>query len=196
MTHAARTKQIGWGAFLVLVAAAALAAWGYDSESSSRRGRGLEFVWHGVLALIGQEEASGWRIWGARALALAGVGLLAWYVARRVRGDRPGRAAPGSQPTVEQPPRPEPQFQPQHEHQFQPHPPAFPQQPQVQWSTGGPQPAPPVAPVPSWGAETSGPTPIPVLPTSPPQPASAPAPPPDATREVIIPPLPPRRPHT
>ncbi|SEO75580.1 hypothetical protein [Trujillonella endophytica] len=185
MNHA-RTKQIGWCAFLLLAVAAALAAWGYDTGSSSGRGRGLELAWHGLLALIGQEDVSGWRIWVARGLALAGLGLLAWFVVRRVRGRRPAGAAPAPfhppqdgvpgppwQPATEQPRLPEPQ-------------------PQVRWSTDGPQPAPPVAPVLSWGAETSGPTVLPVLPTAPPSAASgAPVPPADATREVIIPPLPP-----
>jgi hypothetical protein len=157
------TKLLGFLAFLALVAAATVAAWDYEPTSQGNRGQGLERIWHGVLALVGQEQnATSGMIWIGRALAVLALALIAVYVVRRVRG---------SEPTNEHAAAPQ-QHAPQH------------QQPQVQWATGGPQPAP--VQQPSWGAVTSGPTPLPVVP-----PPAEKEPDPTATRQVIIPPLPP-----
>ena len=187
MQPKALTKLIGFFAFLTLAAAATVAAWGYDATSTGRRGRGLETLWHGLLSLLGQEEdATSDMIWVGRGIALVGLALVALYAVRRIRAatpdGAPAAASPQHAPAQQFPPA-QPTAQPT-------------AQPQVQWSAGGPQPAP--VPQPSWGAVTSGPTPLPPIPQAP-QGAQAPrAPQQDGpaqdtstTRAVIIPPLPP-----
>ncbi|MGY1772662.1 hypothetical protein [Blastococcus sp. SYSU D00813] len=235
MTGKSLTKLIGFLAFLAVVAGATVAAWDYDTTSSSSRGRGLETIWHGLLALVGQEEnATGDMIWIGRGLALVGVALLVLYVVRRVRAsrpagaDRPAGQQPGEQHAPEHatqqyasaqhapqqyvpeqyaPQQYAPQQAPQQpgaEPYAAPQPQPQPQPQQVQWSTGGPQPAPPPAASLSWGAVTSGPTPLPPVPQERPQqeqageeqptqqaPQTRQPDPADMTREVIIPPLPP-----
>ena len=175
MTSKNLNPLIGFLAFVVLSAGATIAAWDHEATSSSSRGRSLETLWHGVLALLGQEQnATGGMTWLGRGVALVGVGLFVLYVVRRVRAPRP--AAPHQQPPHQQAPdQPAPQQL----------------QPQVQWSTGVPQPTPPPVAALSWSAVTSGPTPLPPIPQQP-EPQQ-----PDGrqeaemTREVIIPPLPP-----
>ncbi|WP_409333275.1 hypothetical protein [Trujillonella humicola] len=215
MTGKSLTKLIGFLAFLLVVAGATVAAWDYESTSSSRRGEGLETIWHGVLALVGQEQnATSGMIWIGRGVALVGVALLALYVVRRVRANRPAGArqhptpATGPQQQTSQHWAPEQASPPQQyapgqysPGQYSPGQHAAPQQQaeqqQVAWSTGGPRPTPPPAAL-SWGAVTSGPTPLPPVPQErPEQPDPDRAPqtrqpePADMTREVIIPPLPP-----
>jgi hypothetical protein len=180
------TKLIGFLAFVALVAGATVAAWDYESTSSSRRGESWERVWHGVLALVGQEDgnATGDMIWIGRGLGLLAVALFVLYLVRRLR------AAPSAGTTSVQH-APEQQYAPQG---YAPQ--EYAQQPPVQWSGNAPatqsqpQSAPPPVPAPSWGAVTSGPTPLPVVPPPPPA-AEEKEPDPSATRQVIIPPLPP-----
>jgi hypothetical protein len=191
------TKLIGFLAFVALVAGATVAAWDYESTSSSRRGESWERIWHGVLALVGQEEdtATGDMIWIGRGLGLLAVALFVLYVVRRLRAARPATSTPTEQAPEQHyaarqyaAPRYE---QPQYEQlQYQ----QYAQQPPAPWSEEAiatksqSQQAPPPVPAPSWGAVTSGPTPLPVVP---PPPAPEEEADPSATRQVIIPPLPP-----
>jgi hypothetical protein len=203
------TKLIGFLAFVALVAGATVAAWDYESTSSSRRGASWERIWHGVLAMVGQEDdATGDMIWLGRALGLLAVALFVLYLVRRLRAARPEGTTPGGQQYA-----PHQQYAPEQQYATQQYPAQQPQQqnapqqyapqqqyvpqPQAQWSGDAaptpPQPAPtsaqsapPPVPAPSWGAVTSGPTPLPVVP-----PPAEEKPDPSATRQVIIPPLPP-----
>lgn len=104
VTYRERTTQIGYGASFFLIVASCIAAYGYDTEASSRQGRGIEGAWHGVLAMIGEGDVSGWRIWIARTLAVAGLALVAWYAVRVSRGDRstPAAVVPADRPPAPQ----------------------------------------------------------------------------------------------
>ena len=176
------TKLIGFLAFVALVAGATVAAWDYEPDSSSRRGGSAERIWHGLLALVGQEEnATGGMIWLGRGLALLAVALFVLFVVRRLRAGRPTAE---QQYALQQPYAPAQYEQGQYE-QGQYEPQQY-QQPRYEPQYEQPQPTPPPVPAPSWGAVTSGPTPLPVVP-----PPAEREPDPSATRQVIIPPLPP-----